>query len=170
MHPLPTSTLESGLLTYALNALWQVPLVFAAAWIAARASHRAGPAFHHALWTTALIAEVLLPACSARPSQILQALTRWITFRRTSLPQTAHVTVTMGTPHAATAGFHLPPALLATTALLYLAALAFFAIRLAIGLHQTASLRHRAQRLDLTGSARQSYHRYAKLFAVPARS
>jgi len=166
MHLLPPSleSLQAWLLTYALNALWQVPLVFAAAWIAARASRRAGPAFHHALWTTALFAEVLLPTCSAQP---FQTALHWLaSLRRTNVPQTARITIMMGTPHAA-AGFHFPPALLATAALLYLATLAFFAIRLAIGLHQTAFLRRRAQPLDLTGHARQSYHRYAQLFAVP---
>jgi len=159
-------TLESSLLTYALNALWQIPLIFAAAWVAARASRRAGPAFQHALWTTALFAEVFLPAISARPAQILQAILRALPFRHAGVPQTEHITITMGTPHAAV-GFHLPPALLTTAALLYLTALAFFAIRLAIGLHQTASLRRRAQPVDLTGHARQSIHRYAQLFAVP---
>ena len=156
--------LESFLLTYALNALWQVPLVFAAAWIAARTSRRAGPAFHHTLWTTALLTEVLLPACSA---QIFQTAIHWLaSFRHTSAAQTATVTVTMGPAHVA-AGFHLPPMLLAAAAILYLAALAFFAIRLAIGLYQTASLRRRAQPLELTGHARQSYDRYAEVFAVP---
>jgi TonB family protein len=168
MHTFATAR-ESWLLTYALNSLWQVPLVFAAArlaiWIAARASRPVGPAFQHSLWTAALFAEALLPAISARPSQILQALAGWLTFRRTAGPQAAHVTVTMGTPHAA-AGFQLPPVLFATAALLYLAALAFFAIRLATGLHQTASLRRRAQPLALTGYARQSVHRFAQLFAV----
>jgi TonB family protein len=178
MHPLPITLayvnlaspnldslhLESFLLTYAINALWQVPLIFAAAWIAARASRRAGAAFHHALWTAALFAEVLLPACSA---QLFQTALHWLaSFRHTNVPQTAHVTVTMGTPHAAPS-FHFPPALLAIAALLYLAALTFFAIRLAVGLHQTASLRRRAQPLDLAGHARQSYNRYAQLFAVP---
>jgi TonB family protein len=173
MHTLPTTLaslhlaslpLESFLLTYALNALWQVPLVFAAAWIAARASRRAGPAFHHALWTTALFAEVLLPACSA---ELFQSAIHWLaSFRHTSVPQTAYITITMGTPHAA-AGFQFPPALLAPAALLYLAALAFFAIRLIIGLRQTVSLRRRSQPLDLTGYVRESYHRYAQLFAVP---
>ncbi|HSY34850.1 MAG TPA: M56 family metallopeptidase [Acidobacteriaceae bacterium] len=158
--------LESWLLTYILNALWQIPLVFAAASIAARVSRPAGPAFRHALWATALLAEVLLPACSARPTQIFHTILHWLPFHRTTLPQTAHVTVTMGPASAAT-GFHLPPALLAIAALLYLAALLFFATRLAIGLYQTASLRRRAQPLDLTGHARQSYHRYAQLFAVP---
>jgi TonB family protein len=172
MHLFPPSleSLQAWLLTYALNALWQVPLVFAAArlaiWTAARVSRPAGPAFHHTLWTTALFVEVLLPACSARPSQILQAIFHWLTFRRSTLPQTAHITITMGTPHPA-AGFRVPPTLLATAAILYLAAITFFAIRLAIGLHQTAALRRRAQPLDLTGHARQSYHRYAQLFAVP---
>ncbi|MGD0647715.1 MAG: M56 family metallopeptidase [Acidobacteriaceae bacterium] len=163
MHNLPP-TLESILLTYALNALWQIPLVFAAAWIAVRTSRRADPAFHHALWTTALIAEIFLPACSV---QLFQTAIHWLaSFRRSNLPQTAHITITMGPANASDAGFHLPPALLAIAALLYLAALAFFGIRLAIGLHQTASLRRRAQPLALTGSARQSYHRYAQLFAV----
>jgi TonB family protein len=163
MHTPPIAFTESFLLTYALNALWQVPLIFAAAWIAVRTSRRAGPAFHHALWTAALCAEVLLPACS---TQLFQTALHWLaTFRRTSVPQTARITVTMGPAHAA-GGFHLPPTLLATAALLYFAALIFFAIRLAVGLHQTASLRRRAQPLALTGDARHSYDRYAQRFAV----
>ena len=63
--------LVSLLLTYLLNALWQVPLLFLAAQLAARATHRAGPAFHHALWTTTLFAQILLPALSTRTLQLL---------------------------------------------------------------------------------------------------
>ena len=48
MHTPSIAAAESFLLTYALNALWQIPLLFAAAWLAARASRRAGPAFQHA--------------------------------------------------------------------------------------------------------------------------
>jgi TonB family protein len=159
-------TLETWLLTYALNALWQVPIVFAAAWIAARASRRAGPAFQHALWTSALVAEVLLPACTARPGEAWQTLLRWLaSFRQSSIAQDPHVTVTMGPAHAAT-GFHMPPTLLAAAALLYLGALVYFATRLCIGLYQTASLRRRAEPLALTGHARQSYLRFAQLFGV----
>jgi TonB family protein len=175
MHNL-TSTLAASapaawLLTYILNALWQVPLIFAAAWIAiwlaARASRPAGPVFQHALWTTALVTEVLLPAISANPAQLLQTALSWLaSFRHTAPALGPTVTITMGPAHVAATGFHLPPALLLVAAVLYLAAFAFFAIRLAIGLHQTASLRRRAQPVDLTGYARQSYHRYANLFAV----
>jgi TonB family protein len=167
MHTLPLASAESLLLTYILNALWQVPLIFAAAWLAARASRRAGPAFQHALWTIALFTEVLLPAISASPAQILQTALSWLaSLRQTTPVLEPHVTITMGEVHVAAGGFHLPPMLLVIAAILYLAALAFFAIRLAIGLHQTASLRRRAQPVDLTGYARQSYHRYAQLFAV----
>jgi TonB family protein len=158
--------LETWLLTYALNALWQVPIVFAAAWLAARASRRAGPSFQHALWTSALFAEVLLPACTARPDQAFQTLLHWLlSFRQSSIAQDPHVTVTMGPAHTA-AGFHLPPTLLACAALLYLGALVYFATRLCIGLYQTNSLRRRAEPLALSGHAGQSYHRFAQIFAV----
>jgi TonB family protein len=158
--------LETWLLTYALNALWQVPIVFAAAWLAARASRRAGPSFQHALWTSALFAEVLLPACTARPDQAFQTLLHWLlSFRQSSIAQDPHVTVTMGPAHTA-AGFHLPPTLLACAALLYLGALVYSATRLCIGLYQTNSLRRRAEPLALSGHAGQSYHRFAQIFEV----
>ena len=159
-------SLETWLFNYLLNSLWQVPLLFAAAWLAARASRRAGPAFQHTLWTSALVAEVLLPACSARPDQAFLALLRWLSsLHQSPIAQTAHVTVTMG-PVQAVTGFHMPPALLTAAALLYLIALAYFITRLSIGLHRTASLRRRAEPLALTGHAGQSYHRYAQLFGV----
>jgi TonB family protein len=159
-------SLETWLFNYLLNSLWQVPLLFAAAWLAARASRRAGPAFQHTLWTSALVAEVLLPACSARPDQAFLALLHWLSsLHQSPIAQTAHVTVTMGPVQAAT-GFHMPPALLTAAALLYLIALAYFITRLSIGLHRTASLRRRAEPLALTGHAGQSYHRYAQLFGV----
>ncbi len=167
MHTLAASTLESWLLTYVLNALWQIPIVFAAAWLAARASHRNGPAFQHTLWTTALFAEVLLPACSASPTQLLQTVLHWLnSFRQSGALQTAHITITMGQPNLAPEGLHLPPTLIVAGALLYLAALLYFATRLATGLHQTASLRRRAQPLTLNGHASQSYHRFSQLFRV----
>lgn len=167
MHPLASSTLEPWLLTYVLNALWQIPVVFAAAWLASRASRRAGPAFQHTLWTTALFAEVLLPAISASPTQALQTIQHWLkSFHQSSAPQTAHITITMGQPNLAPEGLHLPPTLLAAAAILYLAALLYFATRLATGLHQTASLRRRAQPLPLNGYAGQSYHRFSQLFRV----
>ena len=160
--------LQSWLLTYALNALWQVPFVFAAAWIAARASRRAGPAFQHALWTSALIAEVLLPACTARPDQAVVAFLHWLSsLHQRDVPQTAQITVTTGPVHAVE-GLQLAPAMLAAATLLYLAALAYFAARLEIGLYRTTSLCRRAEPLTLDGYAGQSYHRFAQLGVIEA--
>jgi len=175
MHPLPLTLASSApatfLLTYLLNALWQVPLIFAAAhlaiWLAARASRPAGPAFQHALWTTALFAELLLPAISVTPAELLQSVQTWLaSFRHAAPALASQVSITMGEAHTVT-GFQLPPALLLAATILYLAALTFFATRLAIGLHQAASLRRRAQPLTLTGHTRESYVSFAQLFAVP---
>lgn len=167
MHRLPIATFEPLLLTYILNSLWQLPLIFVAAWIAARFSRRAGPAFQHALWTGALLTEIILPAISANPSQMLRCAFRWIAFFRSAHPLTENITVTTSSPHAAASDFHLSPLLLAVAALLYLAGFVFFAIRLVIGLVQTSALRRRALPMDLGGHARESAHRYAQLFAVP---
>jgi beta-lactamase regulating signal transducer with metallopeptidase domain/cell division septation protein DedD len=55
------------LLTFLLNALWQVPLAAAIAMLACRLLGD-GPASHkHAVWVAALLAAVLLPVASLRP-------------------------------------------------------------------------------------------------------
>jgi TonB family protein len=158
--------LETWLFNYLLNSLWQVPLLFAAAWLAARSSRRAGPAFQHGLWTSALVAEVLLPACTARPDRTFLALLHWLaSFHQSPIAPTAQVTVTVG-PAQAAEGLQLAPALLTAAALLYLCAFVYFIARLSIGLHRTTSLHRRAEPLALTGHAGQSYHRFAQLFGV----
>jgi len=54
-------TISRTLLTFMLNALWQVPLAAAVAALGCRIMRR-GPAWHrHALWVAALAAAVLLP-------------------------------------------------------------------------------------------------------------
>ena len=56
------NALALWLVSYLANALWMVPLVFAAAWAAARLAQRLGPKPVHRIWVAALIAETLLPA------------------------------------------------------------------------------------------------------------
>jgi beta-lactamase regulating signal transducer with metallopeptidase domain len=64
------ATVRPDLLTFLLNALWQVPLAAAVAALVCRLL-RDGPALHrHAVWVAALIAAVLLPAASLRPHQL----------------------------------------------------------------------------------------------------
>src|SRR3954451_7079656 len=59
-------TISRTLLTFLLNALWQVPLAWAVAALACRFMPN-GPARHrHAVWVAALAAAFLLPALSVR--------------------------------------------------------------------------------------------------------
>ena len=55
-------SLEFWILAYLLNSLWQVPLLFAAGWLAARALRSAGAAVEHRVWVIALLLQSLLPA------------------------------------------------------------------------------------------------------------
>ena len=64
------SALDSWVLAYLLNALWQAPLVFVAAWAAERLARRAGPAMEHAVWVGALVLEAVLPACHLHVYQL----------------------------------------------------------------------------------------------------
>jgi TonB family protein len=58
------TTFESWVLSYLANSLWQVPLLFAAGWIAARLVRPIGPVAEHRVWVAVLVAQSLLPAAS----------------------------------------------------------------------------------------------------------
>jgi beta-lactamase regulating signal transducer with metallopeptidase domain len=57
-------TISRALLTYGVNALWQLPLVAAAAFVAARFLRQAPARYVHAIWCAALITAVVVPAAS----------------------------------------------------------------------------------------------------------
>src|SRR3954453_2006827 len=62
-------TISRSLLTFLLNALWQIPLAAAVAALACWFL-RKGPAGHrHAVWVAALAAAILLPATSMRRAE-----------------------------------------------------------------------------------------------------
>jgi TonB family protein len=135
--------LKLWLLNYIVNALWQVPLLFAAAWLAARALRRAGPRTEHRLWACTLLAQATLPACTLRPQAILTAITAALHLAAPPASPAAQVTVTMGAAHVPNA-FALPTPLLDAVMALYALVVLALAVRLAIGLHRTASLRRHA--------------------------
>jgi len=64
--------LESWILAYLLNSLWQVPLVFCAALAAARLARPAGPRMEHHIWVGALMLEAVLPLCTLHLSELWQ--------------------------------------------------------------------------------------------------
>jgi TonB family protein len=141
-------TFEAFVLNYLLNALWQVPLLFGAAILAARALRRTGPAVEHRVWVSALIAQAFLPACPA-PASLWPVLLRLL-HRRSATDASAHgsVTVALG-PATALHGLHLSPAVAGFVLGLYVASVTFGCGRLLIRLRATASLRRRAQPLTL---------------------
>ena len=52
----------SLVVSYALNAAWQIPLLAAAGWVAAAMLRRWGPAAQHRVWVATLLLSVLTPA------------------------------------------------------------------------------------------------------------
>jgi TonB family protein len=145
------SALESHLLAYLLNALWQAPLVFAAAWLAARAVRRLGPAAEHRIWAAALVLETVLPACSlplsARAHSLWHLLLRALGAAHSAT--TTGVTVTLGDAHP-TAALRPPTALLHALTILYAAVTVLLAARLARSLWKTMALRRRAEPITPT--------------------
>ena len=63
------STIEAWIFSYLLNSLWQVPLLFAAGWLAARALRPLGPAAEHRLWVSVLLLQVAPPRCLDTPAE-----------------------------------------------------------------------------------------------------
>ena len=68
--------MKSWVLSYLLNSLWQIPLLFAAGWVAARALRRVGSAAEHRVWVSVLLLQTLLPACSTLPPGWLKCTLR----------------------------------------------------------------------------------------------
>jgi TonB family protein len=154
--------LESSILAYLLNSAWQTPLLFAAAWVAARALRRNGPAAEHRVWTTALVLEVVLPACTVRPSELLALAAR---FFGAGAHGDVHITITQGAAMAR-GGLKLTVEFFVVVTVIYGCVVAYFAGRLAVGLWKTASIHHHAQRIFLTGAAGSTWQRCQRLFGV----
>jgi hypothetical protein len=117
-------TFESWVLSYLANSLWQVPLLFAAGWVAARLSRRLGPAAEHRVWVSVVLLQALVPAMSLLPWQRLPGLLPW----GRAHTHSGSVTIFMG-PGTAVGGLRIPPILLHAAAFAGLAACTWFALR-----------------------------------------
>ena len=117
---------EFWIMAYLLNSLWQVPLLFAAGWLAAGALRSAGAEAEHRVWVVTLLLQSLLPAISMFSFDWLRALAflGW----NANKASEAQVSVVMG--GGTGIGALLPPGwLLATIAISYAAVIAWFATR-----------------------------------------
>jgi TonB family protein len=160
MHSPAIFAAESWIFTYLLNALWQVPLIFAAAWVMTRMMHHARPAIEHRIWVGALLLEVFLPACRMRVSEMLAAVWSALRWSVGEAPKDGEVRILIGPAHPIGHGWlQLSPLVLTAFATIYAGTMLYFAGRLAWGLWQTRLLAHKAEPSALSGDAAELWNR-----------
>jgi bla regulator protein blaR1 len=160
------TTLESILLSYLVNALWQIPLLFASGWLAARALRSLGPSAEHRVWVSVLLLQVLLPAASTIPWEEIRTLFHFAGQLNHGQP---HVSVVMG-PGAAFGNPHIPAWLLAALAIAYTAMTAWFAARFVWRLRTIRLLSRSVAAVTLSADAAGHWTHCADTFGVEAAS
>ena len=174
MIALHSSPMLSWLLSYLFNALWQIPLVFAAAWIVVRMLRRTTPLAEHRVWVAALLLEVVLPACDLRLatllSRIVSSIPSWISpwFWQQGSSGNGRVRVLLGPGEISGNLLHLPSALVTGIAIAYGCTVLYFAGRLAWGLFETHALARSATRIALTGEAALRWTKHRRRLGITA--
>lgn len=153
--------LELLVLNYLLNALWQVPVIFLVATLAARLARSAGPHVEHRIWVAALVLQVVLPACAFGPA--LRGIFLSLISRRSG-----HVTtqITILNATAADNGLHLATMVASAALIVYIAVLLYLAARLLYRLHHARSLRRTARFITLSGEPLTIWQRCTSIFGV----
>jgi TonB family protein len=154
-------SLESWILSFLLNSLWQIPLLFVAGLAAARALRSLGPAAEHRVWVGVLLLASLLPAASTLPWQWLRAHIPW----GAAPSGDAHVTVVMGAGTGLGA-LPLPTGLLAAVAIAYSLLCAWFAARFLWRWMRLGVLRRDAVEAVLTGEAAACWEQSSNRFRI----
>jgi TonB family protein len=178
MSALASLSLVSWSIDYILNSIWQIPLVFAAAWFAARLARPTGPRMEHRVWACALVVETMLPALhlnlTSLGQQIYAAITRVWDLSLGRLTSTSEVRIAVGPGSVSGSGLHLPSVLLAAIGITYASSFLYFAARLAWGLWKTNRMLRGAQPLTvaadladrLTRQGNQSEHRLLTRYSI----
>ncbi|MEO6803896.1 MAG: M56 family metallopeptidase [Granulicella sp.] len=166
------NTLEGWMLGYLLNSLWQVPVLFAAAWVVSLMARRMGPRAEHRVWVSALVLQAVLPACSWRIEELAQQVWGWL--HTGSIAGGGAVRVTLGPGVVSGVGvLRLPAAVLAGIAITYGCGLLYVAGRLGWGLWRTGVMRRQAEPVAFSEDARmrdvrQRWERYSRVLGVRA--
>lgn len=153
--------LEFITLNYLLNSLWQVPLIFLVATLAARLARSAGPHLEHRIWVTALIFEAVLPACVFAPALRGFILSLFHSRSGFVTTQTTLLNAAEGQQNS-----HLAATIASIALAAYIATLLFFTARLIIRIHRTRALRNTAQPITLTAEPLAIWQRCTRLFDV----
>ena len=157
------SLFESWILSYLLNSLWQIPLLFAAGWVAARALRTVGAAAEHRAWVSVLLLQTLLPAFSTLPWEWLRTLFAWGSDAHRI--GEGHVSVVMGAGTGLGA-FQLPAELLTAIAIAYGAVIAYFAARFAWRWRRLSAMRRETVEVVLTDETSLYWAQCLKRFGI----
>lgn len=136
----------SWALGYFVNSLWMVPLVFAAAWVAARAVRRVGPQAEHKVWVAALLAEAALPGVQMQWDDVrraVESLRLW-GWGAGDAGQHGRVAIAMGEARLH-GGLQLPHGLAVAMVAIYMCSVLYFGVKLAWGLWKTHRMGREAQ-------------------------
>ena len=163
----PVAELESWVLAYLLNSLWQIPLVFCAALAASRLARCGGPGMQHRIWVGALLLEAVLPACHLRLSELdrqVWGLLLWLRPNHAADGQT-QVFINAGVAsHLVLPGQIIR--VLGVLAAVYACSLLYFAGRLGWGLWTTEAMRRQAVGLKLNPQAAGNIDRLERVFGL----
>jgi beta-lactamase regulating signal transducer with metallopeptidase domain len=155
---------ESSILTYLLNSLWQIPLVFFAAWVSSRAARAAGPRAEHRVWVTAVAMMAVLPACRFDVIRLWSGVWRLLLWMGGGSAANGEARILVGPARAATmATPWFPSALLAAIDLAYLLIVVYFAGRLTWGVWRTQAIRRRAERFEISADRSLAMERFRRL-------
>jgi TonB family protein len=153
--------LVSFVASYAINSLWQVPLVGGAGWMVSGLVRRVGPAAAHVTWVMTLALAAVMPVYPLW--RLLAGLTRGhgIEDGRSS------ITFVAGVADASARGVTmLPGVIVLGVFVLYSASLVYFAGRLVWSVYWTATLLRDANPLSLDPASEENWSRCKLAFCV----
>jgi TonB family protein len=159
--------LELWTCEYLLNSLWQVPLLFAAAWIAARMVRSGGAKVEHRIWVVALMLEAMVPAFHVDLSELLRKAKSLLLWGGGIDAAGGQTRVFFGAGTGAGAGLLRLPALVLTgVAATCLGCLVYFAGRLAWRVWKTVVMRRMAEPVRLAEDFVRAWERLRGAFGL----
>jgi len=154
---------EGWMLVYLLNSFWQVPVIFAAGWIAARMARRSGPELEHRVWVVALLLQVLLPACRFRPGGLIHDIVGLVLRRSSGAGGEVRVAIGTGVTSGLSMAW-LSNEVLTAVLVVYGCSVLYFAARLGWRMVRTQWMERQAKAITLTGDAMQRWERCRRVF------
>lgn len=147
---------------YLLNSLWQIPVIWFAAWITSRLVRKTGPHIEHRIWVGSVTLAVLLPACNFQLGDLWRLA--WSVMLPGAGVHGGEIRILPGSAEAiGSSPIHMPPLLIAMILVAYAGGLAYFAARLAWGFWITHVMLRRSQPIVLEGDLAESVARSSRI-------